>query len=251
MDFLEEQYLRAKHNDLLRKNGIAEPLQDIILYHGSRGGIDGDIAPVSRKRCDFGQGFYLGENKKQAMGLVCEDSDPFFYTIKLKLSKADPKKVWILKDDDWLKLIMSYRRKSEEFNKLEISKEIIERASRYDIIIGPIADDRMNYAFSSFNDYSLTDEGLRACLQYIDYGNQYVLKTPDACRLCEILEEKELKGSELANIQEYTYSERKKARDVVSEMRIKHQRDGYYLNEIVEREKRREQHQLERNDHDR
>lgn len=32
-------------------------MQDVILYHGSRGGIEGGIKPVSRERCDFGKGF--------------------------------------------------------------------------------------------------------------------------------------------------------------------------------------------------
>ena len=41
-------------------------MQDKILFHGSRGGIDGDICPESRNNCDFGSGFYLGENKLQA-----------------------------------------------------------------------------------------------------------------------------------------------------------------------------------------
>ena len=32
----------------------------ITLYHGSKEGIQGDIAPVSRVRCDFGRRFYMG-----------------------------------------------------------------------------------------------------------------------------------------------------------------------------------------------
>lgn len=33
----------------------------MILYHGSKSGIKGDIAPNSRDACDFGQGFYMGD----------------------------------------------------------------------------------------------------------------------------------------------------------------------------------------------
>lgn len=51
-------------------------MEDIILYHGSRGGIDGLIRPISRVRCDFGQGFYMGESEEQAKGLIVEDSVP-------------------------------------------------------------------------------------------------------------------------------------------------------------------------------
>lgn len=33
-------------------------MRDITLFHGSRGGIVGDIKPQSRVHCDFGKGFY-------------------------------------------------------------------------------------------------------------------------------------------------------------------------------------------------
>lgn len=31
----------------------------VLLYHGSKSGIDGEIEPKSRKQCDFGKGFYI------------------------------------------------------------------------------------------------------------------------------------------------------------------------------------------------
>ena len=30
------------------------------LYHGSKSGLGGNIAPTSRDACDFGRGFYMG-----------------------------------------------------------------------------------------------------------------------------------------------------------------------------------------------
>lgn len=39
-----------------------------ILYHGSKKGIDGKIAPISRAECDFGQGFYMGMIRPMASG---------------------------------------------------------------------------------------------------------------------------------------------------------------------------------------
>ena len=62
-------------------------MKDIILYHGSRGGIKGKIKPVSRPKCDFGAGFYMGENKEQVKSLVIEDDEPIFYVLKLRLSE--------------------------------------------------------------------------------------------------------------------------------------------------------------------
>jgi hypothetical protein len=53
-------------------------MKDIKLYHGSRGGIEGDIEPCSRLHCDFGKGFYMGTDKQQAKSLVCNEHAPVF-----------------------------------------------------------------------------------------------------------------------------------------------------------------------------
>ena len=97
-------------------------MKDIILYHGSRGGLDGPIRPESRIRCDFGKGFYMGESQEQAKSLIIEDSSPVFYTIKLKLSEIPDNKILLLKDYDWLYAVLSNRQKIQEFNELEISE---------------------------------------------------------------------------------------------------------------------------------
>ena len=39
---------------------ISESSKRMILFHGSKSGIKGPIAPISRERCDFGKGFYMG-----------------------------------------------------------------------------------------------------------------------------------------------------------------------------------------------
>ena len=68
-------------------------MKDIILYHGSRGGIEGNIKLESREKCDFGKGFYLGENPMQVRGLICGDSAPVFYEIRLKLTEIPEERI--------------------------------------------------------------------------------------------------------------------------------------------------------------
>ena len=53
----------------------------MILYHGSKSGIKGDIAPKSRDACDFGQGFYMGDLPDQPKGLIAEFPDNRFYEL--------------------------------------------------------------------------------------------------------------------------------------------------------------------------
>ena len=155
-------------------------MKDIILYHGSRGGIDGKIAPISRAKTDFGKGFYLGTNKNQAKGLVSNEKDAVIYTMKLKLSEIPEDRILTLSGQDWLYTVLVNRQRWEKFNELAISQTYIDLVNNYDVIIGPIADDRMNNSVESFIANALTDEGLEACLKAVNYGQQYVLKTPFA-----------------------------------------------------------------------
>lgn len=58
----------------------------VTLYHGSKSGIHGMIAPVSRERCDFGRGFYMGTDRTQPLTLICNYPNAKLYTLCVDLS---------------------------------------------------------------------------------------------------------------------------------------------------------------------
>lgn len=58
----------------------------VTLYHGSKSGIHGAIAPVSRERCDFGRGFYMGTERMQPLTLICNYPNSRLYTLSADLS---------------------------------------------------------------------------------------------------------------------------------------------------------------------
>lgn len=215
-------------------------MKDVILYHGSRGGLQGAIKPSSRIHCDFGPGFYMGENSKQAQGLIAETEMPVFYKLRFRLSEIPEERILMLSDEEWLCVVMANRRRSEEFSSLALAKRTLQKLKNYDVIIGPIADDRMNEAMQRFSDYGLTDKGLIACLASVDYGNQYVARTDFACSKIDILDTRILKGRELADVRQYAEQKRGESRNVVNAMARKYQREGLYLNEIIEKEKSQE-----------
>lgn len=217
-------------------------MDDIILYHGSRGGLEGKIRPISRVRCDFGQGFYMGESEEQAKGLIVEDSSPVLYTMKLKLSEIPESCILRLQDKDWIYAVLANRRRIAEFNRLGIADYWINELNKYDVITGPIADDRMNEAMQRFSDYTLSDEGLNACLQYVKYGEQYVAKSEFACSKIEILSERLIREDELDAVRKYAREKRMEGRDIVSKMTIEYRNRGQYLDEIL-----RNQRMMERN----
>ncbi len=57
------------------------PEDRIILYHGSKSGIEGKISPISRAKCDFGAGFYMGTDSMQPLTLICDYEKSKFYVV--------------------------------------------------------------------------------------------------------------------------------------------------------------------------
>lgn len=215
-------------------------MNDIVVYHGSRGGLFGDIRPISRSRCDFGVGFYMGDSKAQAKGLIVETENPTLYTLRLRLSEIPEDRILLLNGKEWLNTVLACRQRIKDFSELGIAKEALQRLDRYDIVIGAIADDRMNEAMTRFSEYALTDRGLLACLESVRYGNQYVAKTESACSKIEIIDVRTLRRKELDDVRKYTKEKRLESRNVVIAMAQKYQREGLYLNEIVQKEKEKE-----------
>ena len=223
-------------------------MKDVILYHGSRGGIEGNIKPESREKCDFGKGFYLGENSMQVKGLIYGYSDPVFYEVRLKLSEIPKERILRLEGKEWIYAVLANRRKCEDFNKLELADKFRRKLSKYDVIIGPIADDRMNIAIKRFSDYTLTDKGLEYCLKKAEYGVQYVLKTEFACSKAEIISYHDLSEKEMDDAEVYGKNMRNKCKNIIDEASILYRNNGEYLDQLIKREfyKQKERDENER-----
>lgn len=214
--------------------------EDVTLYHGSRGGIDGEIQPISRDRCDFGRGFYMGENPEQVKSLVVDDAAPVFYKLTFKLSEIPDNKILVLDGEDWTNAVLASRKHCPEFSQLKLAKHWLRELDKYDVIIGEIADDRMRIAMKRFTENGLTDKGLLACLQFANYGKQYVAKTEFACSKIKIESSRAIEGEEADIARDYYDAKMDECKNIVNTIAIKHLRDGLYLEEIIEREKARE-----------
>lgn len=68
------------------ENRIVEINEIVTLYHGSKAGICGTIAPISRDCCDFGKGFYMGTDRMQPLTLICNYPKAKLYTLGVDLS---------------------------------------------------------------------------------------------------------------------------------------------------------------------
>lgn len=203
----------------------------LVLYHGSKTGIVGDIAPISRSECDFGQGFYMGTSTLQPLTLVCAEDKPKFYTVELDLSGLKVLNIEI--GLEWALLIAYYRKEMESAKGTEIYEKYATLADDYDVIVGYIANDRMYTELSRFFNKTLSDVALIHCLSALDLGKQYVAVTEKACKQIKILKEEKLSQLELNLLRDMSIERRKKGIALAEEIEVKYRREGKFFDEIL------------------
>ncbi len=206
----------------------------LVLYHGSKKGIVGDIAPISRDECDFGSGFYMGTNTLQPLTLVCNEDKPKFYTVELDMTGLKVLTVEI--GMDWAMLIAYYRKEMESAKGTPIYEKYAHMADGYDVIIGYIANDRMYTELSRFFNRTLTDVALINCLSALDLGKQYVAISEKACRQIKILKEEPLSQLELSLLKDMSAERRKEGIALAEEIEVKYRREGRFFDEILKGE---------------
>ena len=206
----------------------------LVLYHGSKKGIVGDIAPISRNECDFGSGFYMGTNTLQPLTLVCNEDKPKFYTVELDLTGLKVLSVEI--GMDWAMLIAYYRKEMESAKGTAIYEKYAHMADGYDVIIGYIANDRMYTELSRFFNRTLTDVALINCLSALDLGKQYVAISEKACKQIKILKEEPLSQLELSLLMDMSAERRKEGIALAEEIEVKYRREGKFFDEILKGE---------------
>lgn len=206
----------------------------LVLYHGSKKGIVGDIAPISRDECDFGSGFYMGTNTLQPLTLVCNEDKPKFYTVELDMTGLKVLTVEI--GMDWAMLIAYYRKEMESAKGTPIYEKYAHMADGYDVIIGYIANDRMYTELSRFFNRTLTDVALINCLSALDLGKQYVAISEKACRQIKILKEEPLSQLELSLLKDMSAERRKEGITLAEEIEVKYRREGKFFDEILKGE---------------
>ncbi len=206
----------------------------LILYHGSKKGIEGDIAPISRGECDFGRGFYMGTNSLQPLTLVCNEEKPKFYTVELDLSGLNVLTVEI--GMDWAMLIAYHRKEMESAKGTRIYEKYANMAKGYDVIIGYIANDRMYTELSRFFNRTLTDAALINCLSALDLGKQYVAISEKACKQIKVLKEESISPLELSLLKDMSAKRRREGIAAAEEIEVKYRRKGRFFDEILKGE---------------
>ena len=212
-------------NTILTGNGT------VLLYHGSKSGITGDIEPISRELCDFGKGFYMGTEKMQPLTLICNFPNAKLYTVKTDLSNLRILDIEV--GIDWALLIAYHRGKMESVKNSSLYQKYAEMAKDCDMIIGYIANDRMFVVLDRFFSGEITNVALVNSLSALKLGKQYVALTKKACRQIEIVEEKVLSEADRKVLRIESEAHRQEGIRQAEEICRKHRRDGRFFDEII------------------
>lgn len=204
------------------------------LFHGSKGGIIGEVAPKGRNVCDFGSGFYLGDEPSQPLTLICHcDCEPWFYTCELELDNLNVFR--FTSKYEWMLYIAFCRGKCDSFKGTELYERIAHIGDNMDVIIGKIANDRMFMVLNDFFDGLITDKATIASLKILNLGTQYCLKTTKACSQLKILDRRLVSSAECANLRIRSENQRKRAFELTNGIYKKYRREGYFFDEFFDK----------------
>lgn len=203
----------------------------ITLYHGSKSGIKGTIAPISRGKCDFGQGFYMGTDRMQPLTLICNYENAKLYTLKVNLSELNILDIEI--GLDWALLVAYNRGKMESIKGTPIYNHFKMIADDYDMIVGYIANDRMFMVLDRFFQGDITDVALINSLSALKLGKQYVALTQKACSQIKIIEETALILEDRESLKIESEKNRKHGIALADEICKRYRRDGKFFDEIL------------------
>lgn len=211
---------------------IKLPSGHVLLYHGSKSGIEGKIEPKSRSQCDFGSGFYMGTEVAQAMTLICDYEESELYLLSLDLS--DLKTIEIPTNIDWAMLVAYNRGRMETIRGTNLYEKYNLMTANKDIVIGCIADDRMFYVIDNFFSGVITDSALVESLSALQLGKQYVAISQKGCDAIKIERKIEFSYLERLFAQDVAESNRTRGISMANEICKNHRREGLFFDELLD-----------------
>ena len=223
--------------DKIANEAASVNLEDgrILLYHGSKSGIVGDIAPKSREMCDFGKGFYMGTEPGQPLTLICDFEKSKFYIVSIDTNALDT--VEIKADLDWAMLVAFHRGRMDKIKGTSFYEKYSRIDAGKDLVIGSIANDRMFYVLDNFFMGNITDMALVNSLSALKLGKQYVATTEKACAAVRIEREISLSMMERRFLQDESDANRQKGIALANDICKNYRREGNFFDEILDEAK--------------
>jgi len=207
----------------------------LLLYHGSKTGIEGPVRPISRPQCDFGRGFYMGTEPLQALTLVCDYESSKLYLVSIGIADLETLDVPI--GIQWAMLVAYHRGKLEPARGTALYEECRAMSAGKDLMAGCIANDRMFYVMDSFFAGNITDAALVGSLTALKLGRQYAAVSQKACGAVRIEREIALSHFERLAVRQAAQANREKGVSLANDICKAHRREGLFFDELLEQAK--------------
>ena len=205
----------------------------VRAYHGSRGGLQGAIRPVSDSSSDFGSGFYMGDEITQPQTLICEAETPVLYTLDLDLEGL---KVLRLEPNvDWALFVAFNRGKLEAYRDKPFYERFKRMRDEADVIFGKIANDKMFTVLNLFFDGLIGVTALVKAMAAVNIGNQYCAKTAKACAQISVVDERRFSRQECELLKDRCFRQRARGASEAERICKANRREGESFDEILER----------------
>ena len=204
----------------------------VLLYHGSKSGIERNIEPKSRSKCDFGKGFYMGTEPSQALTLICDYDKSKFYIVSVAVDELEI--LDVPANLEWAMIVAYHRGRMEKIKGTEFYKKYHDIANNKDMIVGSIADDRMFYVIDNFFLGNITNAALVNSLAALELGKQYVAITQKACDYVKIECEVELSYLERQFLKDVAGENREKGTSLANDICKNYRREGLFFDELLD-----------------
>lgn len=204
----------------------------VLLYHGSKSGIEGDIVPRSRKQCDFGAGFYMGTEPSQVLTLICDYENARFYIVSISVEDLDI--LDVPANLEWAMIVAYHRGRMEKIKGTPFYNKYQEMTQNKDLVIGSIANDRMFFVIDNFFVGNITDAALINSLSALELGKQYVAVTQKGCDAVRIEKEISISYLEKLCLKEISEKNRAKGSSLANDICKNYRREGLFFDEILD-----------------
>lgn len=201
-----------------------------VLFHGSKEGLNNILFNGSRDNCDFGKGFYLGDNYDSALSFICDNDNSSAYSFSYSLNGLK-----VVKFDcslEWMLAICYYRGTINRYANHSLIKKIIRKIENSDVIIAPIADNRMFYIMSLFANGDINSNIALHSLSASNLGVQYVFRSEKAIKKLKTIEKYYICNSE-RNYAMTKLKDRSNYVDSKLKMSRREFKKGLYIEELL------------------
>lgn len=234
---LEKFYSFAYSHNLRLNRTKVENYQELLekgnllLFHGSRDGLN-DIDPKgSRKECDFSNGFYCSEFYSSALCFVEGDADSSIY-----LFEFSPRGLKIGEyscDLEWMLSVCYYRGMLRQYSESETLKRILSKHAKDDVLIAPIADNKRFQIRRRFGNGQITTTQAVHALSAARLGKQFVFKTDKAVSALKEKERLYLCKAEKEFSKNNSIERGKEIQTKLDFAKRQYRNEGLYIDEVL------------------